>query len=166
MKYLNRNFPYSKPLPIINPNTQSNRIFKMKENLPLIIIIAIIIFGIFGYNKYIEYKIDKEYPVRKYTEKELEDYNKNSTKYSSYSDDDLASLAEKYVKKKLKAPSTAKFPPIFKSKIIRQNSYSYSISSFVDSQNGFGATIRNNYTVELKQNENGEIYVTDFKISE
>ncbi|PKH50343.1 hypothetical protein CXF68_06350 [Tenacibaculum sp. Bg11-29] len=136
----------------------------MKKKQLLIIIIPLIIFGIFTYNKYIDYKIDKENPIKEYSEKELEDYNKNSTKY--YSDDKLALIAQIHVKRILKAPSTAKFPTLFKSKIITTNSKSYSISSFVDSQNSFGAMIRNYYTVELKQNKNGEISLIDIKVSE
>lgn len=59
--------------------------------------------------------------------------------------------AEDAVKKKLKSPSTAKFPGTFeKDKHIRYlGNKEYQINSWVDSQNIFGAMIRTNFSVTI-----------------
>lgn len=58
--------------------------------------------------------------------------------------------AEEAVKKRLRSPGTAKFPwqapdiaPLEGQKC------SWRVSGYVDSQNGFGATVRTNYTVDV-----------------
>lgn len=59
--------------------------------------------------------------------------------------------AEDAVKKKLKAPSTAKFPRTTeKDKHIKYlGNKEYQIDSWVDSQNSFGAMIRTNFSVTI-----------------
>jgi len=59
-------------------------------------------------------------------------------------------IAQDLVSKKLKSPGTAEFPrsdytngPV--------SDKSVEIKSYVDSQNGFGATVRTNYSIWLKQ---------------
>ena len=59
-------------------------------------------------------------------------------------------MSQDFVRQKLKSPSTAIFSrsdytngPVF--------SKSVEIKSYVDSQNGFGATIRTNYRIRLEQ---------------
>ncbi len=60
--------------------------------------------------------------------------------------------AEDCVKSRLKSPSTAKFPNARerKSSTTYKGNGSYEINSWVDSQNGFGATIRSNFTCVVK----------------
>lgn len=55
-----------------------------------------------------------------------------------------AVCAKNYVEASLKSPSTAKFPWVSDT-IIPLGDNKYTIGSYVDSQNGFGATIRTNY---------------------
>lgn len=59
--------------------------------------------------------------------------------------------AEDFVEKKLKSPSTAEFPGVTeKDKHITDlGGGKYKINSWVDSQNGFGATIRTNFSCTI-----------------
>ncbi len=56
-------------------------------------------------------------------------------------------VAEEYVKFNLKSPSTAKFPTYSHATISSLGNNSWRISSVVDSQNGFGAMLRSNWSV-------------------
>lgn len=66
---------------------------------------------------------------------------------------DLASAAyvvsQNYVRDVLKSPSTAEFPYGSATESLPNV---YQVRSHVDSQNGFGAMIRSNYSMELKYN--------------
>ena len=59
--------------------------------------------------------------------------------------------AEDNIKKILKSPSTAEFPGGFLSPFedwnFSKNGTNYTVSSYVDSQNGFGAMIRSQFTI-------------------
>ena len=60
--------------------------------------------------------------------------------------------AKDIVKRSLKSPSTADFPySIFYEDYVSRIDQVYTIRSYVDSQNGFGATIRSNFMVKIKQ---------------
>ena len=56
--------------------------------------------------------------------------------------------AEQFVKQKLKSPSTANFPGTSEkiNHITDLGNGKYQINSWVDSQNGFGATLRSNFS--------------------
>lgn len=73
-------------------------------------------------------------------------------------DPDVLALtgAEQVVKEKLKAPSTAKFSSWGETKITKIKDNTYLVKGYVDAQNGFGAMIRSNYSVEItiKDQEN------------
>ncbi len=58
------------------------------------------------------------------------------------------SYAEKFVKKRLKAPSTAEFPNMFEKNnhITKLDNRKYKIKSWVDCQNSFGAHIRTQFS--------------------
>lgn len=58
-----------------------------------------------------------------------------------------------YVQQNLKAPSTAKFASVAESSIQKINDSQYQVTSFVDSQNDFGAMIRTKYTVIMERIE-------------
>lgn len=71
---------------------------------------------------------------------------------------DARSWAEIYVKKSLKAPSTAKFPNRLdykyaqgKDKKGKKIKDVWEVSSYVDAQNSFGAMLRQNWYVKLKK---------------
>jgi len=46
----------------------------------------------------------------------------------------------------LKAPATAVFAPLFKSTVTKTNDSTFTVVSYVDSQNSYGAMLRNAYT--------------------
>jgi hypothetical protein len=60
-----------------------------------------------------------------------------------------ATLCEHRVKGMLKSPSTADFPFVSGAAIISMDRQSITYTSYVDSQNGFGATIRTHFLCEL-----------------
>jgi hypothetical protein len=72
---------------------------------------------------------------------------------SSSSEDLLAyNYAETYVKQRLKSPSTAEFAGLFEKRdhITKVGDREYKITSYVDSQNGFGATLRSKWSCTIK----------------
>lgn len=73
--------------------------------------------------------------------------------------------AEDFVKERLKSPSTATFPNIFeKSMDVSTLDYvSFNIRSWVDSQNGFGAIVRNNFSCVITI-QNDIVSVSDMLI--
>lgn len=56
---------------------------------------------------------------------------------------------QNYVKDRLRSPSTADFPWLDHAVVPRGNE-TYMVKSYVDAQNGFGATVRNNYICEIR----------------
>ena len=64
-------------------------------------------------------------------------------------------MSQSYVENILKSPSTADFPTL-DYKISNLGNYKYKIVSYVDSQNGFGATIRSNFSVTLSYKGSGD----------
>lgn len=71
--------------------------------------------------------------------------------------DVLASFvySQQYIKDELKTPSTAKFAGVGESNIQKLDKETYRITSFVDAQNNFGATLRTNYVIVMKKNGSG-----------
>ncbi len=68
-------------------------------------------------------------------------------------------MMEDFVKRKLKAPSTAEFPGIFDGKLDHVKSLGgqkYRIVSYVDAQNTFGAQIRTRFVGEIQQTSEDE----------
>lgn len=62
------------------------------------------------------------------------------------------SYAQDYVKQELKSPSTAEFPGTFwgvDDYAVTRYKDTITVRSYVDSQNGFGATVRSNFIVQL-----------------
>jgi hypothetical protein len=63
-------------------------------------------------------------------------------------------MTEKWVKERLTSPSTARFPSVWESSEHAQRikgSNKYIVTSWVDSQNRLGGTIRMNFTAEVEQ---------------
>ena len=60
-------------------------------------------------------------------------------------------VSQAFIKKRLKSPSTAKFATIIDDGVSIKNikNCTHVVRAFVDSQNGFGAMIRNNYKVTI-----------------
>lgn len=70
--------------------------------------------------------------------------------------------AEKAVKDKLKAPSTAKFCKYTEMVATNIGGNRWRVSGYVDAQNSFGAVIRSNWTVKLTLTEHG---FTDYTVN-
>lgn len=66
------------------------------------------------------------------------------------SDTDAFVMCEQFVTDRLKAPKTADFASMSNSSISSLNSDTYTISSYVDSQNGFGAMVRTKFICKVK----------------
>ncbi len=70
-------------------------------------------------------------------------------------------VAEYAVKRALKSPSTADFPYLGNSLKYDAEENIYSISSYVDSQNGFGATVRARFFIAYRPVEDCANYSAD-----
>jgi len=66
----------------------------------------------------------------------------------------LMVAAEDTIKNNLKSPSTSKFPTYNNAQFKSIGENEYEITSYVDAENGFGATIRSYFTVKVKIDEN------------
>ncbi len=130
----------------------------------ILIAAAAVFIGIKIYNKYVEKKSFETTMKEIVTEREKFRNKEKIETYSYLSNDEIAIAGQKFVEKNLKAPSTAQFPPLFKSSVKKIKSGHYSVSSYVDSQNEFGAMIRSNYIVELKQTTDGKISLINIDI--
>lgn len=64
-------------------------------------------------------------------------------------------MMQDFVKDQLKAPSTADFKPGYKDSVIHLDGQRYRIVSWVDSQNSFGAKLRNHFRGEIEQTKKG-----------
>lgn len=62
---------------------------------------------------------------------------------------DASLMCQTFVQRRLRAPATAKFPPVTEDKVTKYGPNTFMVSSYVDSQNGFGALIRSTYTCEM-----------------
>jgi hypothetical protein len=65
-------------------------------------------------------------------------------------------MAKTAVKSRLRAPSTAEFPWYSGDYVRRFGNCRFVVNSHVDAQNGFGAMIRNRFTVELDYDGQGD----------
>jgi hypothetical protein len=81
---------------------------------------------------------------------------------------DALLLVQKHVKKHLKAPSTAEFPGMFDDRpVVRSlGSNKFRIRSWVDAENGFGATIRMNYDYTVETDGQDGWRVLSFEMDE
>lgn len=73
---------------------------------------------------------------------------------TQYTPDDMDAyvMAKKLFESRLKAPSTAEFADYSDSKIMNLGGDEWEVSSYVDSQNGFGAMIRTKFTITMTVN--------------
>lgn len=71
---------------------------------------------------------------------------------SSYARILAYNTARQFVAQQLRSPSTAEFPSSSNTTISSYGECSFSISGYVDAQNGFGAMVRSHYTAEITRN--------------
>lgn len=74
---------------------------------------------------------------------------------TGHSDIEVCVEAEFLLKQFLKSPSTADFPTCSSMIIERLSEEQFKVSSYVDSQNGFGAMIRSNWSVQYHYTDGG-----------
>lgn len=82
-------------------------------------------------------------------------------------DQGAAVMCEGFVKKKLKSPGSAKFSGVTDTKIKTlsdKKPWKYKVTAYVDSENDFGALIRNGYncTISTKDNDTWTLNKLDF----
>lgn len=79
-------------------------------------------------------------------------------KYSAFT------MANKFIKAKLRSPSSADFPVVnakgvsARPEILSNGQCAFTITTYVDAQNGFGATIRQNFSVTVAPDAYGREY--------
>jgi len=59
-------------------------------------------------------------------------------------------ISQQFVEEKLRSPSTAKFPMFREAHVTNIGEGKYIVIAYVDAQNHFGATIRNNFSATVK----------------
>jgi hypothetical protein len=77
---------------------------------------------------------------------------------------DAALMSQHFVKDRLKAPASAEFQNFSDAAVIHEGAGVYSVSSFVDSQNSFGAKLRTRYRCTLQDKGNEKWHLVDLKI--
>jgi len=76
---------------------------------------------------------------------------------------DAALSARRFVKQRLKSPSTAEFPPTSTATVKKTPNGTYIVSSYVDSQNAFGATLRSNWVAEIRYLSGNRVELVDIQ---
>ena len=71
-------------------------------------------------------------------------------------------MTQGFVEDVLKAPSTAKFQNCYDASVNYQGGQIYYVHTYVDSQNGFGAMIRTQYSMEIRDNQDKTWTKLDF----
>jgi hypothetical protein len=82
---------------------------------------------------------------------------------SSMTNEDIMKVVKPAICSQLKSPASAQFPVDMIS-IVGDDERGYHIEGFVDSQNGYGAMIRNDFTADVKV-ENGFPKVTSSSVA-
>jgi hypothetical protein len=93
---------------------------------------------------YVKAKVDREQRVRELAAK---------AKFASEHDSRSAyAMAQVFIKKQLKTPASADFPPVSDEgvKILKVGAAKYRVSGYVDAQNSFGAKLRKTWMCELE----------------
>ncbi len=81
----------------------------------------------------------------------------NTPQHDECTDDSSAyMMSQEFVKRRLKAPATAEFPSTSNATISGGPECKFSIDSYVDAQNSFGAKIRNSYHAEVQYDKAGK----------
>ncbi len=74
-------------------------------------------------------------------------------------------FTQTYVENNLKSPSTAKFPWGY-SDYVQRNGTTYTINSYVDSQNSFGAMIRTKFSATVQETSKDNFKMISFQFYE
>lgn len=74
-------------------------------------------------------------------------------------------VAEKFVRERLRSPSTAEFPPGTSQCRTSHNGGVWTVRSYVDAQNAFGAMLRSDYVVVTRYNGNDNWSLVEIDIA-
>lgn len=85
---------------------------------------------------------------------------RNATEFNAYV------MSQVFVKKHLKAPSTADFASFSEAKILREPNNKFTVVSYVDAENSFGAKLRNHYRCELVYDGIDNWILVNFQMNE
>ena len=79
---------------------------------------------------------------------------------------DAAQICKQFVEKRLRAPATASFQNIYEATVSGPlgGVEEYEVTSFVDSENGFGAKLRSNYVCTVEHKDGKNWHLKDLKI--
>jgi hypothetical protein len=81
------------------------------------------------------------------------------SKGSGPDDVDACVMSRVFVKRNIKSPSTAEFPICDEPDVrVKQTDGTWIVSSYVDAQNGFGATLRANTVVQMTYNSSSDTW--------
>ncbi|WP_282117157.1 hypothetical protein [Cellulophaga baltica] len=131
----------------------------MKKNLWVIIVLVLIAFTLVINNMGSDF--DKE--MEEYHKEFNQGENNPPIKKTTFTDNEAAYAAQQFVERNLKVPSSADFDALFKSKVTR-NGKEYTVISYVESENSFGAKIRSKYVAVIKRNSTGGVSLIDLVI--
>ncbi len=74
-------------------------------------------------------------------------------------------FTQMYVEQNLKSPGSAKFPLDYR-EYVQKNGTTYTVNSYVDSQNSFGAMIRTHFSATVKETDEDNWEMISFKFYE
>ncbi|MCG6489653.1 hypothetical protein K6U37_11885 [Vibrio parahaemolyticus] len=85
--------------------------------------------------------------------------NNQEPKRDYCNDDDYAYISAKsFIRKNLKSPDSAKFSHLSETQVNRYEKCVFEFTGYVDAQNSFGATLRENYKIKIKYNDEKDTY--------
>lgn len=125
-----------KPLVI---KTQEHRESEKKIGAVMTLVGLLILSGVFGW-----YKLYYQSNAQVKSRQNLEAAKACEDRTMAYV------MSQNFVKRTLKAPSSASFPTITKIKSVAVGDCKFNILAYVDAQNGFGAQIRTHYTATME----------------
>lgn len=146
--------PQSVPAPIIKHRSRNGCLTYFFIALG-VVLIFVVLFDVFGRkDKSSSSSIINNNSSRGYDEHSSDNYGIEANKVLTYS------YAEQAVKENLKSPKTAEFPSQHEKgvSIVDLENNEYRVTSWVDSQNGFGANIRSNFSVIIYYEGNSAKY--------
>lgn len=137
---------------------QKNEDRKMKPffTISFYIVVAVFVISVFALTKFIDSRIPTNAPSQSV-----------QPAHEDKADEmEAIIMAEKIVKQKLVSPSSAKFPRSSETTAVKVDEDTWVISSYVDSQNRFGAMLRTYYIAKVKYLGNDKWQLLDLEFYE
>ncbi len=135
---------------------QKNEDRKMKPFFTISIVVAVFVISVFALTKFIDSRIPTNAPSQ----------SAQPAHEDKADEMEAIIMAEKIVKQKLVSPSSAKFPRSSETTAVKVDEDTWVISSYVDSQNKFGAMLRTYYIAKVKYLGNDKWQLLDLEFYE